>query len=109
MVQRATNDQDLVDLNEKVGPNAILRLRLVPQWSDDKKINAQAIEDADTLADKVSQALRNVLGDRKRIAKFIANLNGDREEHDFAARELYRSKALAVPQPVDELRTANAE
>jgi CheY-like chemotaxis protein len=109
LVKRATNDQDLVDLNEKVGTTAILRLRLVPQWSDDKKINAQAIKDADTLADKVSKALRNVLGDRKRIAKFIANLNGDREEHDFAAHELYRSKALAVPQLVDELRTAKGE
>src|SRR5262249_34667897 len=109
LVKRAVNDQELVNLDEKVGTTAILRLRLVPKWSDDAKINAQAIKDADELADKISTALKNVLGDPRRIAKFIANLTGDPEERSFAARELYRAKALAVPQLVDALRNTKGE
>ncbi len=109
MLKRATNDQDLVDLDEKVGTASLLRLRVVPKWSDDPKINQQAIKDANELADKVSQALRNILGDPKRIAKFIHNLSGDQEEHDFAARELYRSRSLAIPYLVEELRTAKGD
>lgn len=109
LVKRAVNDQDLVDLDERVGTTAILRVRLVPKWSDDPKIDAQARKDADELADKVSKAMKNVLGDPKRIAKFIANLTGDPEERQFAARELYRAKALAVPQLVDALRTSKGE
>jgi CheY-like chemotaxis protein len=109
LVKRAVNDQDLVDLDRKVGTSAILRLRLVPKWSNDPKIDAQARKDADELADKLSKALRNVLGDPKRIARFIANLNGDREEQAFARAELYRSKELAIPQLVEELRTSKGE
>jgi CheY-like chemotaxis protein len=109
MLKRATNEQDLVDLDEKVGTAALLKLRVVPKWSDDPKINQQAIKDANELADKVSQALRNILGDPKRIAKFIHNLSGDQEEHDFAARELYRSRSLAIPYLVEELRTVKGE
>jgi CheY-like chemotaxis protein len=109
LVKRAVNDQDLVDLDQRVGTTAILRVRLVPKWSDDPKIDAQARKDADELADKVSKALKNVLGDPKRIAKFIANLTGDPEERQFAARELYRAKDLAVPQLVEALRTSKGE
>jgi len=109
LVKRAVNEQELVDLDEKVGTSAFLRLRLIPKWSDDPKANEQAIKDADDLAGKVSKALQNILGNRERIAKFVKNLNGDREEHDFAAKELYRSRAQAIPPLIDELRTAKGE
>ncbi len=109
LVKRAVNEQELVDLDEKVGTSAFLRLRLIPKWSDDPKANAQAIKDADDLAGKVSKALQNILGNRERIAKFVKNLSGDREEHDFAAKELYRSRAMAIPPLIDELRTAKGE
>ena len=34
---------------------------------------------------------------------------GDREEHDFALKELYRSGGLVVPYLIDELQSAPPE
>lgn len=109
LLKREPTDEDLVKLDEKVGTAAFLRLRLLPKWSNDPKINEQAIKDADKLADRVGAALQKVYGDPKRISKFIKNLSGDREERSFAAKELYRSKALAIPPIIEELRPAQGE
>jgi hypothetical protein len=109
MLKVAVNDQELVELEQKVGNTAFLRLRLIPKWSDDPKLNAQAIKDADELNAKVSQALQKILGDRTRILRFIRDLNGDREDRDFATKELYRSGALAVPVLVSELQSTKGE
>ncbi len=110
MLKAAVNDQDLVDLEQKVGTTAFLRLRLIPKWSDDPKLNAQAVKDADELNAKVSQAIEKILGDKARIQRFIHDLTtGDREEQEFATKELYRSRALAMPTLISELQSTKGE
>ena len=109
LVTHNPTDEDLLQIAEKDGMPAFLRLRIVPKWSDDPKIHAQAIKDADILSDRVGKAMEKILGDQKRIAKLIQNLTGDNEEKSFAARELYRSRALAIPLLIAQLRTADGE
>lgn len=110
LIARKPTDEDLIKLEEKAGSFApFLRLRAVPRWSEDKGIHDQALKDADELAQRVGDALRRVYGDRKRIARLVKDLNGDRDERSFATRELYRAKDLAVPPLVEALRQAEGE
>ncbi len=110
LVGRKPTDEELLRLEEKEGSlSPFLRLRSVPRWSDDKAVHDQAVKDADELAQRINEALQKLLGDKKRIARLIKDLTGDREEKAFAAKELYRSKALAVPQLVEALRPATGE
>src|SRR5262249_5006996 len=62
LIKRNPTDEELVQLNEKVGPAAFLRLRTVPRWSADPKVNEQAIKDTDELSDRVGKAMQKVLG-----------------------------------------------
>jgi CheY-like chemotaxis protein len=109
LLDRKPTDDELVKLEERDGMPAFLRLRTIPKWSDDPKVNEQAIKNADELADRVAGALQRVLGDPKRINRLIKLLTGDREERAFAARELYRAKAAAVPPLVTALREGSGE
>ena len=96
-------------LEEKYGMAAFLTLHTVPEWSDDPKIEEQARKDATQLIDLVRDAVKKKLSDPTRIQLFVKNLNGDREEHDFALKELYRSGGQVVPYIIDELRTRPPE
>ena len=109
MLEKKPDDKDLLEIEQKEGMSAFLRLLTVPQWSKDPKLNEQAKKDAQELLDRASAALKKVVGDPARINKFIHNLNGDPEERAYALKELYRSGELAVPHLIDALRTADAE
>jgi CheY-like chemotaxis protein len=99
-------DKDLADLEENVGIAAFLRLRNVPKWSPDARVQAQAKKDVDTLLDMVSTAVRKQRTDPQRIATFVKNLTASEEERAFALKELYRSGAAVIPPLIDELRNA---
>jgi CheY-like chemotaxis protein len=99
-------DKDLAELEDAVGIAAFLRLRNVPKWSPDAKVQAQAKKDVEELIEKVATAARNQRSDPQRIALFIKNLTATEEERAFALKELYRSGALAIPPLIDELRKA---
>jgi CheY-like chemotaxis protein len=97
-------DRDLVELEEKDGMIAFLRLRNIPKWSEDPKLQKQAEKDVEELIKLVTVAVKKHLSDPKRIAKYVKNLNATPEERDFALKELYRPGAVVVPYLINELR-----
>ena len=102
-------DEDLLQLHEKYGLSAFLALRQVPKWSDDPAIEKQGRKDAGQLIDLVREAIKKKRNDPERIKGYVKNLNGDREEHDFALKELYRSGGQVVPYLIEELQSAPPE
>src|SRR5207253_347257 len=97
-------DKDLVELENAVGIAAFLRLRNVPKWSDDAKVQVQAKKDVDELNERMATAVRKQRTDPQRIAMFVKNLTATEEERVFALKELYRSGAAVIPSLIDELR-----
>src|SRR5262249_29731009 len=69
----------------------------------------QARKDVDELITLVSEAVRKLLNDPKRIEKYIANLQKTPEEKDYAIKELYRSGAAAVPYLIEALMDATGD
>ena len=109
MLAKPPTEDELLQLQEKYGISAFLALRQVPKWSDDPAAEKQGRADAGQLIDLVREAVKKKLNDPKRIQLYVANLNGDREEHDFALKELYRSGGQVVPYFIDELQTVPPE
>jgi CheY-like chemotaxis protein len=116
MMKKATDDKELVALEQKVGTASFLRLQTtflryqsLERVGTDPKLIEQALQDAKELSARVNKALETVLGDRAAILKHIKNLNGDREERSFAAGQIYNSQALAIPTLVAELQSAKDE
>jgi CheY-like chemotaxis protein len=115
LLKHAGDDKELMELDKRVGSAAFLRLQTTfmryqaTERSRDQKLIDQAVDDAKDLTGRVSKALEKTLGNRQRIQRFIKDLNGDREERAFAAGELHRSKAFAIPTLVAELQTARGE
>jgi hypothetical protein len=109
LLDRKPSDEELMKIEEQDGMAAFLRLRTIPKWADDPKVHAQAVKDADELAERAAGALQRVLGDPKRINRLIKDLTGDREERAFASRELYRARAAAMPPLIAALRDAGGE
>lgn len=103
------SDEELVKLADQVGVAAFLRLRNMQKWSDDPKVNQEAIKNVDELIKRVTDAVKKVRGDPVRIQGFIANLNASPEESAYALRELNRSGAVVVPYLIDALRKANLD
>jgi CheY-like chemotaxis protein len=106
LLDRKPTDEELFNIESRVGMAAFLALRNVPKWSDDAKVNAQALKDVEDLIARATEAVRKTLKDPERIKKYVANLNASPEEFAYALRELYRSGAEVVPYLLDELRTA---
>ncbi len=104
MPPRKPTEEELVALEEKYGMAAFLELRNV-DWSKDPKVAEQPKKDADELIKQVRDAVNKKLSDPTKIQLYVKNLNGDREEHDFALKELYRSGARVVPYLIDKLRS----
>jgi CheY-like chemotaxis protein len=116
MMKKATDDKELVALEQKVGTSAFLRLQTsflryqtLDREGTDPKLMDQGLKDAKELAARVNKALETILGDRATILKHIKELNGDREDRDYASAQLYKSRALAVPTLVGELQSSTGE
>jgi CheY-like chemotaxis protein len=103
--QKPTDDE-LVKLEEKDGMAAFLKLRTIPQWSDDPKADEQAKKDVSALIQQVRDAVKKKLTDPERLKLYVKNLNGSPEESEFALRELYRSGPEVVPYLVERLQDA---
>jgi hypothetical protein len=103
------SDEELVKLADQVGVAAFLRLRNIQKWSDDPKVNQEAVKNVDELIKRVTDAVKKVRGDPARIQGFIANLNASPEENAYALRELNRSGAVVVPYLIDALRKADLD
>jgi hypothetical protein len=99
------SEKDLVALEREKGMSAFLRLRTVQQWSSDAKVETEARQNAETVIEKVTAALKKELNDPQRIAKFVANLRGIPEEREYALRELQRSGGAAMPHLIAALKS----
>jgi CheY-like chemotaxis protein len=109
LLAKPPTEAELLQIHEKYGMSAILALRQVPKWSDDPATEKQGRADAGQLIDLVREAVKKKLNDPERIKGYVSGLNGDREEHDFALKELYRSGGQVVPYLIDELQSAPPE
>jgi CheY-like chemotaxis protein len=98
--------EDLAKIESDAGgARALLRLRSVPKWSDDTKIDKQARKEAEDLLFILGQYHT----DPARIDTFIRNLGGEGEEHTpeeraYALRELQKAGAAAVPPLIEVIR-----
>ncbi len=103
------SDADLVKLADDFGVAAFLKLRNIPRWSDNPKINKEATANVEQLIQRVTEAVKKVRSDPVRIQKYIQNLSASPEEHDYALKELYKSGAAVVPYLIDALRKAEPD
>jgi CheY-like chemotaxis protein len=106
LLAKKPGDQELIDLHDKYGMAAFLRLRNIRNWSDNAAANAQAKKDVDEFIQRVTTAVQKKLSDPKRIELFVRNLSASPEERAYALRELYRSGAQVIPYLIDALRKA---
>jgi CheY-like chemotaxis protein len=95
--------EQLLEIENKATIRPFLRLRTVPQWSADPKVDQQAREDVQALL----KILSDFHADKNRLSLLIKNLTGETEERTFAVRELQRAGANAVPPLVDALGEAD--
>jgi hypothetical protein len=111
LLDKKPTGEDLNRLeNESGGIRAFLRLRAVPKWSADEKLEKQARKDAEELL----FTLGKYHTDPARIDTFVRNLGGDSDAHTpeeraFAIRELKKAGAAAVPPLIDALRPTTGE
>jgi CheY-like chemotaxis protein len=104
LLQKKPTDEELLDLQKHYTMNAFLRLRNIPKWSDDPKVEKQARADVEELIKLVTAAVKNRLNNREQIVKWIKNLNASPEEATYALQQLYTYKSAAAPLLIDELR-----
>lgn len=91
--------------NQKAfGTTVFRRLRNVPRWSDDPKVDQQAKADVETVVKRANAATEKLLRDPSRVTKYVRNLGETPEERDYAIVELRRTGDYAVPFMVDALR-----
>jgi CheY-like chemotaxis protein len=99
-------DQDYLDIEGRVGPQAFLGLRNIPRWYDDPKRDDEFKRGPLLkIVEAARAASEKLVTDPARITRFVSRLGGVREERDFAINELRRSRAAAVPFLIDSLKT----
>jgi hypothetical protein len=109
LMESKPDEASLLELQDRVGMSGFLRLRNVVRWSANKEAEQQARKDVDDLIALVSDALRKLLNDPKRIEKYVANLQKSQEEKEYAIKELYRSGAAAVPYLLESLKELSGD
>jgi CheY-like chemotaxis protein len=109
LLDKAPEEKDLLEILDREGMSAFLRLRNIRTWGDDPKVSEQALKDVEDLIQRVSAAQKKILSDPDRINRFVRNLNASPEERDYAVQQLYRSGPTAVPYLIDALRAGDAD
>ncbi|HEY7157635.1 MAG TPA: hypothetical protein VH575_27010 [Gemmataceae bacterium] len=100
------SDDDLVKLADEAGVAAFLRLRNIPKWSDNAKVNKEAIDSVEQLIKRVTEAVNKVRRDPTRIQGYLKNLNASPEESAYALKQLDKSGGVVVPYLIDALKEA---
>jgi hypothetical protein len=150
LVESKPNDEALVELADREGMAAILRLRNFKPWVAAPKYDVKDAEaeiavleksradperlahlrdevkrvrtetqnaaawskraetDTESLIASVTDAVKKVRGDPKRISGLIGLLSASPEEANYALKELSKSGALAVPQMIEALSSPTA-
>jgi hypothetical protein len=99
------HDDDLLQIEEKEGLAAFLRLRLIAKWSNNAQVNKEAKDNVEALIAQTTKVLKNHLTNPDRITKFTKNLTAPtKEERDYALMVLQQAGAAAVPHLLTVLR-----
>ena len=92
-----------------MGVAAFLRLRNVPKWSDNAKVNKEAVDNVEALIKRVTDAVNKVRRDPVRIQGYLKNLHATPEESAYALKQLAKSGAIVVPYIIDALKRADPD
>ncbi|MBX9624628.1 MAG: hypothetical protein K2X82_12540, partial [Gemmataceae bacterium] len=105
-VESNPSEQLLLDIesDRRYGSTVFRRLRNVPRWSDDPKVEKQARADVETIVKRADDATEKLLRNPARVNRYIRNLGETPEEQRFAEVELRRTGDYAVPFMVEALR-----
>src|SRR5262249_58888259 len=98
--------KEIIEIEEKEGMSAFLKLRTVPKWSDDPKIDSETKKRVEDLIQLVTNTIKAHRSDPVRIAKLVALLGATDSERVYAVKELRRSGAEALPSLIKELQEA---
>lgn len=97
----AKRGKKLLDIVEQDGLTEVLKLRNVPRWSKDDKIDKEAKDNVRELIKQITEANAAEMADEGRIRAFVKQLQATKEERDYALRELAKIGAAAVPALVE--------
>ena len=109
MLDLKPTKEQLLEIAEKEGMSAFLRLRLVQRWSPDLAKDRRAKQNVGELISQATTARKEYLTDPIRIGLFLKNLTGSPEEQSYAQRQLYEAGDAVIPLLVDRLRQATGE
>ncbi len=105
------NEDVYLELLGEKGPDAdrtglapFLALRNVPTWSVDPELQKEAKQNVETVIAQATVALRNFLGNPKRLARLVQQLIASPEEQIYAEQELRRAGVAAIPILLDTLQ-----
>ncbi len=104
MLDAKPTKAQLLDIAEKEGMSAFLRLKLVPRWSTDPAKNSKAKQNVEELIAQATAARKEYLSDPARIRLFLKNLTGSPEEQSYAVRQLYEAGDAVIPLLIEQLR-----
>ena len=93
-IAKNPSDEELLQMQEKEGSSAFLRLLTIPELKAEAK----------PLVERVDALVRKHLSDRKRLDALIQLLNESQQERAYAIAQLKRSGAAAMPRPVERRR-----
>src|SRR5947208_1529256 len=96
-IAKNPSDEELLQMQEKEGSSAFLRLLTIPELKAEAK----------PLVERVDALVRKHLSDRKRLDALIQLLNESQQERAYAIAQLKRSGADAMPALLDALERSS--
>ena len=96
-IAKNPSDEELLQMQEKEGSSAFLRLLTIPELKAEAK----------PLVERVDALVRKHLSDRKRLDALIQLLNESQQERAYAIAQLKRSGADAMPALIDALERSS--
>jgi CheY-like chemotaxis protein len=99
-------DDELLQIEELEGLNALLKLKTIKEWSKQPELEKEARKNVEALIDRVMVLLEKRLGDQARLKQFIDSLSDKVPEiRSYAFVQVERAKHRATPLLVEELRS----
>ncbi len=99
-------DRDFLDITTKE-PTAFLKLRNVPEWSQNAAAQAEAKTTVEAIIVRAEEANKKLYQDPARIAKFVRNLGESLEERLYAEQQLKLGGDGVGAVLIDTLRTTS--
>lgn len=105
-IEKAPTEKELLEIEEKEGMSAFLKLRVIPKWSEDPRVDAETKKRVEEVIQGVTNIVKAHRSDPVRIAKLVGLLSASEGERLYAISQLRRSGGEAMPGLVKELQEA---